>query len=92
MGCVFQDGTSLKDRLFASTLCKDGSVVLAGYSEGDWAEVNAGGSDLTSVKLDAVGTESWRWQVSLRRAAKVVRGRPRYEGQMPGSVFGDLGG
>lgn len=61
-----QDGTSLKDRLFASALCKDGSVVLAGYSEGNWAEANAGGSDLAAVKLDvAVGTEIWRWQVRM---------------------------
>lgn len=59
-----QDGTPLKDRLFASALCDDGSVVLAGYSEGDWAEANAGGSDLLAVKLNiAVGTETWRWQV-----------------------------
>lgn len=61
-----QDGTSLKDRFFASAMCKDGSVILAGYSEGDWAEANAGGSDFTAVKLDfAVGTEIWRWQVSF---------------------------
>ena len=82
-----QDGTPLKDRIFASALCGDGSVVLAGYSEGDWAEANAGGSDLAAVKLDAaVGTEIWRWQVRPFCAACVRRGMP-WLAAVPGPLF-----
>lgn len=61
-----QEGTSLKDRLFAAALCEDGGFVLAGYSEGDWAaaDAGAGGSDLIAVKLSPEGEVLWRWQVS----------------------------
>jgi len=59
-----QGGTPLKDKLFASAHGGGGSVVLAGYSEGDWAEAGAGGSDLTAVKLSSEGVVEWRWQVS----------------------------
>lgn len=40
------------------------SVVLAGRTAGDWAAVNAGGSDFAAVKLSADdGSELWRFQV-----------------------------
>lgn len=40
------------------------SVVLAGRTGGDWAAVNAGGSDFAAVKLSADdGSELWRFQV-----------------------------
>ncbi|CAN0229721.1 unnamed protein product, partial [Ectocarpus fasciculatus] len=60
----WQEGTSLKDRLFAAALCEDGGFVLAGYSEGDWAaaDAGAGGSDLIAVKLSPEGEVLWRWQ------------------------------
>lgn len=42
----------------------NGSVVMAGYTSGDWdGEVHAGGDDFAAVKLDADGNEVWRWQV-----------------------------
>lgn len=41
----------------------DGSVVLAGDSEGDWAGSNLGGSDFVAVKVDARGSMVWMWQV-----------------------------
>ncbi|CAM9112514.1 unnamed protein product [Ectocarpus sp. 4 AP-2014] len=60
----WQEGTSLKDRLFAAALCEDGGFVLAGYSEGGWAaaDVGVGGSDLIAVKLSPEGEVLWRWQ------------------------------
>ncbi|CBJ32398.1 von Willebrand factor type D domain protein [Ectocarpus siliculosus] len=60
----WQEGTPLKDRLFAAALCEDGGFVLAGYSEGDWAaaDAGAGGSDLIAVKLSPEGEVLWRWQ------------------------------
>lgn len=42
-----------------------GSVVLAGYSEGDWDGVSSGGQDFAAVELDSDGTVLWRWQVIL---------------------------
>ncbi len=49
----------------------DGScVVLAGRTKGEWAAVNAGGSDFAAVKIclsdldgSASGEEIWRYQV-----------------------------
>lgn len=39
----------------------DGSVVLTGWSRGDWSEFSYGGStDFAAVKLDADGAEVWR--------------------------------
>lgn len=42
---------------------KDGSVVLAGGTEGDFALGSKGQRDFVVVKLDAEGKELWRWQV-----------------------------
>lgn len=61
-----QDGTSAADKLFGAAILDDDSVVVTGYSEGDWAETNAGGSDFCAARLDANGSEMWRWQVSER--------------------------
>lgn len=45
----------------------DGSILLAGYTAGDWDGVNAGGWDFAMVALTADGQEElWRWQASLR--------------------------
>ena len=43
----------------------DDSVVLAGYTAGNWSGVHSGEfeSDFAAVKLDAEGKELWRWQV-----------------------------
>lgn len=67
-----QDGTAQNDTLLATAAGKDGSVVLAGYSEGDWAAPNAGFKDFVAVKLASDGTEVWRWQV--RRATTMCEG------------------
>ena len=65
LGLILQEGTPLKDKMFAAVATEDGSFILAGYTEGDWGGSNAGGSDLAVVKLAPNGTVSWRWQVSV---------------------------
>lgn len=42
----------------------DGSVVLVGYTEGDYASSNEGGYDFVVVKLTAAGVIDWIWQVT----------------------------
>lgn len=44
----------------------DGSVFLAGYTLGNWGDVNAGRSDFAVVKIDADGNEIWRLQVRVQ--------------------------
>ncbi|CAN0483185.1 unnamed protein product, partial [Scytosiphon promiscuus] len=43
-------------------MAEDGSVVVVGYTYGDWDGVNAGGADFAALRLDANGTEIWRYQ------------------------------
>ena len=47
-------------------MADDGSVIMAGYTYGDWDGVNAGSADFVAVKLDAAGEEVWVWQVRSR--------------------------
>lgn len=62
-----QDGTPELDCISAAVIGEDESVVLAGYSSGNWNGTVMGGADCTAVKLDADGKELWRWQVSNRQ-------------------------
>lgn len=48
---------------FASAAKKDGSIVLAGWTSGDWFGEVAGETDFAAVALDEDGVELWRWQV-----------------------------
>lgn len=41
----------------------DGSVVLAGFTEGPWDGINQGDKDFAMVELSSIGEEEWRWQV-----------------------------
>lgn len=61
-----QDGTIASDELKAAAATGDGSVVLAGYTCGEWSgDLTGEECDFAAVKLDANGTEVWRWQVIL---------------------------
>lgn len=42
----------------------DGSIVLAGYTDGSWDAPSKGGTDFAAVNLDAEGAVLWRWQVT----------------------------
>lgn len=49
---------------YGAAMGEDGSVVLAGSTEGSWDGERAGDvSDFAAVKLNADGEEVWRWQV-----------------------------
>lgn len=69
---VPQDGTAGDDMLRAVTVARDGSIVLAGSTEGAWNGVSTASyynADFAAVKLDAAGTEVWRYQASGRVSA-----------------------
>ena len=57
-----QTGTAGEDSFNAAALTHNNSVVLAGYTYGNW-NGNVGGGDFAAVKLDSEGNELWRWQV-----------------------------
>ena len=61
---VPQGGTTEDDIIRGVASGSDGSVVLAGYTKGAWIGANDGSYDFAAVKLDAEGTEVWRWQVT----------------------------
>ena len=63
---VIKGGTEEDDICRGVAMANDGSVILAGYTEGDLGEVNAGSSDFVAVKLDASGELVWVWQVGSR--------------------------
>lgn len=44
----------------------DGSVVFAGFTDGDWDGSQAGEGDFAAAMLDSEGSVVWRWQVTLR--------------------------
>ena len=58
-----QDGTVSTDYVMAIAMGDDGTVVLVGYTYGDWSTTNAGSSDCVAMKLNGDGTMSWAWQV-----------------------------
>lgn len=51
------------DVVLAAAVQVDGSVVLAGYTEGAWGLTSSGNDDFAAVKLGAQGDVIWRWQV-----------------------------
>lgn len=52
---------------WAADARSDGSIVLAGRTQGEWDGELNGETDLIAVALDEDGAELWRWQVSLWR-------------------------
>ncbi|CAN0430485.1 unnamed protein product [Ectocarpus sp. 12 AP-2014] len=59
----WQDGTSGTDNLYGvAAVGGDGSFVLTGRTQGDWAETNEGDFDFMTAKFDQDGTEQWRLQ------------------------------
>jgi len=71
--CISQEGTSEDDRVYGGITLNRGSVVLAGYSEGNWYGTNNGGWDFTALELDPDGTVLWRWQVILVHPGASIR-------------------
>ena len=60
-----QNGTGEAEEMHAAAIGDDEAIVLAGHTYGNWTEAQGGDedADFAAVKLDADGTELWRWQV-----------------------------
>lgn len=67
---AWQDGTYGVDRIHHAVAAEDGSVILSGSTSEDPFDKASHGHDVSiAVKIDADGTEVWRWKVSLRLRA-----------------------
>ena len=64
MGHLRKYGTEDGDSAESVVIAEDGSILVALETDGVWDGDNVGGDDFAVVKLDADGTEIWRWQVS----------------------------
>lgn len=62
---LFEGDSGALDQAYGMVGVEDGSVVLVGYSAGDWAGRNAGGRDFAAVKVDSDGQVLWMRQASL---------------------------
>lgn len=52
------------NRALGMALARDGSIVLAGSTTGNWNISHAGGAtDFAACKLDSEGALLWKWQV-----------------------------
>lgn len=60
---IYQEGSTVWDRVHGAAALSAGGVILAGYSKGNWSGMNKGLEDFTAVELDLNGTVLWRWQV-----------------------------
>ena len=60
---MLQDGTEENDKIFAAAAVDDGSVIIAGYTEGSYGAVNSGSTDFVAVKIDRDANLMWKWQV-----------------------------
>lgn len=61
--CRDQDGTQADDVFYDVAAVVDGSMILAGTTNGTWVSTHAGGPDFAVMKLDSNGTIAWKWQV-----------------------------
>lgn len=72
---TWQEGSSSADDvMFGAAETSDGSIILCGYTEGNWTAAIQGDYDYAVVKLDSNGEVVWRRQVKgrvhLEKAAK----------------------
>ncbi|CAN0213505.1 unnamed protein product [Ascophyllum nodosum] len=90
---TWQGGTNSSDVWYGLSVSEDGSVVLAGQTDGSWNATSAGVSDWAAMKLDAEGTVVWKWQDGgagkdyLRGAALSDDGSVVLGGVLNGSDF-----
>lgn len=47
----------------STSVGEDDTIIISGYTDGDWEGENAGGYDFAAMKLAGDGTVLWRWQV-----------------------------
>lgn len=61
---ISQDGTVDYDVMNSVIVAEDASIILAGYTRGDFTGSNSDVKEaMVAVKLDKDGNEIWRWQV-----------------------------
>ena len=66
--CLPKDGPGTGFNYIAGVAAfDDDSVLLAGFTEGNWAIDNVGGRDFALAKLNASGHLEWSWQVTKGR-------------------------
>lgn len=58
-----QDGTIFEDDWESAVAGPDGSIILAGFTEGSWLTTINGLRSFAAVSLDATGTVLWSYQV-----------------------------
>lgn len=63
--------------MFGAAMASDGSVLLAGYTDGVWGESNSGGLDFAVVKLSGDGEVEWKRQVREPVNERYTRVSPR---------------
>ena len=78
MGMIDQGGTGSADVGSAIAMWEDGSIVLAGETEGDWNGTNLGLIDLAAFKLNEDGTLQWKFQVTQLRGNLPVGPRNQF--------------
>lgn len=59
-----QDGTENVDYVESALITSNDSIIMSGHTNGSFNAANLGGMDFAAWKLDANGTEVWRWQAS----------------------------
>lgn len=59
-----QAGTIYEDEWESAVAGTNGSIVLAGFTEGSWETTIKGDADFAAVTLDAAGRTLWSYQVS----------------------------
>lgn len=67
-----KDGTIEYDQLDAAAFGADGTVIVGGWTFGDWGGALAGVQDPIAVKLAANGTLLWRYQVRLGKEGRLA--------------------
>ena len=58
----WQDGGPKNDSPLGVSVAPDGSIYVAGFTEGDFASPNQGSADVWMARFDADGNELWRRQ------------------------------
>lgn len=69
---IDQEKTGKAGQLQDLAIWEDGSVIFAGYTEGDWNVTHIGGGDFAAGKLNPDGSIQWKWQVSVARPHVIV--------------------
>lgn len=87
-----QDGSIEYDVITGAAAGSDGSVVLSGYTYGNWSEMNQGEEDYVAFKLDSNGDVVWTLQVigqGLRWGERVrLRSLPILSSFVSGRIAG----